>query len=249
MSREIKTTRNYEQFTLLDGNRKINHLKVEKLKKSMMNNYVPAPIIVNNKNEIIDGQHRFEAIKSLNLALYYCSIGRIGIEETRVLNMNGVPWKNKEHLHSYMTKEKKEYPDYYQGRPYHQFHYIQTAYKIHFQVIMTLIHDSPYLSRHGELFKEGKLRIHNFAKLENDAKFINSMKDYHKKWRNRFFQNAMSTIMSQSEFSRERWMRKMSMRHAKLLRNTTKTDYINNMEEVYNWQERVKVTFNRQING
>jgi len=55
--------------------------------------------------------------------------------------------------------------------------------------------------------------------------------------------------MSQSEFSRERWMRKMSMRHAKLLRNTTKTDYINNMEEVYNWQERVKVTFNRQING
>jgi len=245
MIKEIKTTRNYDQFTFMDDNRKINHLKVEILKKSMAKDgYSPVPIVVNYKNEVIDGQHRLEAAKSLKLALHYFSAGRMGIEETRVLNQNGTPWKNKEHLHTYMVSEKKEYPDSYESKPYHQFNHIKKTYKLHFQIILTLIgiHD---FTVGGELFKEGRLKINNFSKLEKDAKYIHSMKDYHEWWRNRPFMAAMCMVMSQRIFDRDRWIRKVSLNRAKLHRATNKTDYIGHIERVYNWNARNKVTFKR----
>jgi len=249
MNREIKTTKNYDQFTYMDDNRKISSLKVENLKKSMAKNgYIPVPIVVNYKNEVIDGQHRLEAAKSLKMALHYFSAGRMGIEETRVLNMNGTPWKNKEHLHTYMVREKKEHPDSYENQPYHQFSHIKNTYKLHFQIILTLIgiHD---FAVGGELFKEGKLRINNFSKLEEDAKYIHSMKDYHEWWKNRPFMTAMCIIMSQHIFNRDRWIRKVSLNRSKLYRCTNKTDYVGRIEWVYNWNERNKVTFKRIVNG
>jgi hypothetical protein len=248
MVKEIRMTKNYGQFTLLEGNRNINRLKVERLKKSMANNYVPVPIIVNSKNEVIDGQHRLEAVKSLDLALHYYSMGRMGIEETRALNMNGTPWKNNDHLHSYMTREREEHPDSYQDLPYHQFFYIKNTYKLHFQIVLTLIgiHD---FAVGGELFKEGRLKIDNFFKLEKDAKYIHSMKDHYDRWKNRPFMAAMCIVMSQRVFNRDKWIRKLSMNRAKMYRCTNKSDYVVCMEQIYNWNERNKVIFKRTVNG
>ena len=247
MTKEIRKTKNYDQFIFMDDNRKINPTKVERLKKSMTKNgFIPVPIVVNNRNEVIDGQHRLEAAKSLNLALHYFSAGGMGIEETRVLNQNGTPWKNKEHLHTYMVREEKEYPDSYWDQPYHQFFHIQKTYKLHFQIILTLIgvHDFTVGS---ELFKEGRLKINNFSKLEKDAKYLHSMKDYHEWWRNRPFMAAMCVVMSQRIFNRDRWIRKVSLNRTKLYRCTNKTDYIGRIEWVYNWNDRNKVTFKRII--
>jgi len=249
MNKEIKTTKNYDQFTFMDDNRKINRLKVEKLKKSMAKNgFIRVPIVVNDRNEVIDGQHRLEAAKSLELALHYFSAGRMGIEETRVLNMNGDVWKNKEHLHTYMVREKKEYPDSHEEQPYHQFSYIRKTYKLHFQIILTLIGIHDYAVG-GELFKEGNLKIDNFSKLEKDAEYIHSMKDYHEWWKNRAFMAAMCIVMSQRSFNRDRWVRKAALNRAKLYRCTNKTDYVSRIEWVYNWNERKKVTFKRTVNG
>ena len=61
MIREIKTTRNYGQFRFMKGNRDVSSLHLERLIASMREKYVPTPIIVNKDNEIIDGQHRFNA--------------------------------------------------------------------------------------------------------------------------------------------------------------------------------------------
>ena len=67
MKKTIRVTKNYEQFGYKFGNRKVemnpNHVK--KLVKAMSENYIPIPIMVNSNFEVLDGQHRLEAIKQL----------------------------------------------------------------------------------------------------------------------------------------------------------------------------------------
>ncbi|MBC8147318.1 MAG: ParB N-terminal domain-containing protein, partial [Bacteroidetes bacterium] len=69
--KKIYKTKNYEKFKFMVGNRPINSAHTAKLIESIKGKYLFNPIIINEKWEIIDGQHRFEAIKQLNLPLYF----------------------------------------------------------------------------------------------------------------------------------------------------------------------------------
>lgn len=66
----IYETNEYGLFKNLSGNRFVDHSG--KIAESMKERgLLLAPIIVNEKKEIIDGQNRFEACKKLNLPVYY----------------------------------------------------------------------------------------------------------------------------------------------------------------------------------
>ena len=69
---EILRTRNYDQFNFKKENREINYNKVLSLKSKLLEDGRQImPIICNTKKEIIDGQHRFEALKELNWDVMY----------------------------------------------------------------------------------------------------------------------------------------------------------------------------------
>ena len=72
---------NYAQFQPIDGNRTILQHHLKRLKKSMEENFLISPILVNEKMEIIDGQHRFEAAKSLGLPIYFFIVQGYGLSE------------------------------------------------------------------------------------------------------------------------------------------------------------------------
>src|ERR1035437_11165787 len=71
---EVLETYKYEQFIRDDKNRPIHEEKVHffmkqfKLGKFFMKEF---PIIVDNQFLILDGQHRYEALKRLELPLYF----------------------------------------------------------------------------------------------------------------------------------------------------------------------------------
>lgn len=52
-------------------NRSINARRVAKKKESIEQIQLQQPIIVNKRYEVVDGQHRFEALKELGLPVYY----------------------------------------------------------------------------------------------------------------------------------------------------------------------------------
>ena len=66
-SSQVYTTTDYFLFKPIEGNRHKNLLHLSRLKKSISANYLFTVIIVNEKYEIIDGQHRFQCIKDLKL--------------------------------------------------------------------------------------------------------------------------------------------------------------------------------------
>lgn len=96
-------TYNYSIFKYIDTNRKINNSLVQKLIVSIQSiGYIKArPIIVDKNMTIIDGQHRFEACKRLNIPIHYETSSVDMTKAMIALNMNQQIWKLNEYVESY----------------------------------------------------------------------------------------------------------------------------------------------------
>ena len=67
----VGVTHDYEMFKFLDTNREPNSRIIAKLEKSIQEHGVQIPIIVNKEKEIVDGQHRFWALRKLGYKIPY----------------------------------------------------------------------------------------------------------------------------------------------------------------------------------
>ena len=67
----IYKTHLYHAFSFLNVNRPLNEKKITSLKENIKENGLIIPITVNPKFQIIDGQHRFEALKELGYDIEY----------------------------------------------------------------------------------------------------------------------------------------------------------------------------------
>ena len=99
-------TNDYKLFKIVDLNRTIQTWHIEKIKKSIQKVWYLKynPIIVNDKYEIIDGQHRFMACVSLNLPIEYV-IENGDIDEVMVqLNSTQKEWTLTDFIDFYASK-------------------------------------------------------------------------------------------------------------------------------------------------
>ena len=64
-------TRNYDRFKFVESNRDINDNNVNKIEQSILEIGIQVPIVVNDKYEIIEGQHRFIALRRNKLVVPY----------------------------------------------------------------------------------------------------------------------------------------------------------------------------------
>ena len=96
----IYETDNYDKFKIIDGNRPIEHAKkiIESIKEIGM---LWQPVLVNERFEIIDGQGRYLASKTLGRKILYVVQPGLTIKHARCLNENSTIWKIKDYIHSY----------------------------------------------------------------------------------------------------------------------------------------------------
>lgn len=106
----VHTTTNYDSFSHLLGNRHIKMEAVEGLKRSMENTgIIPMPIIVNERNEIIDGQHRAAAISLLGGTVYYIIVPGLTLQDCVTINCEQHSWKTMDFVYTYA---EQHYPQY-----------------------------------------------------------------------------------------------------------------------------------------
>lgn len=106
-------TLDYSIFKFMASNRGINEGLVKRLITSIKKiGYIEGkPIIVNQDMVIVDGQHRFEACKRLQLPIHY-SISNVSSEEAMIhLNMNQQIWRLEDYIHSWANRGKQVYKD------------------------------------------------------------------------------------------------------------------------------------------
>lgn len=108
---KVYVTEDYSVFNQLNGNRKVIPRHINEIVNSIQKNgYYPVPILVDNDYTIIDGQHRFEALKQLNLPVYYVKNGFID-NDCIELNTNSKNWNVVDYVKFYATKGLKDYQD------------------------------------------------------------------------------------------------------------------------------------------
>lgn len=106
----IYTTDNYYQFKKLMNNRDVRSGGVKNIIDSINTiGYVTNPIIVNEKHEVIDGQHRLEALKALGMKVDYIVAEGAGIEECRLMNRKQGNWTTMDYLKSYARGGNENY--------------------------------------------------------------------------------------------------------------------------------------------
>jgi len=176
-SNQVHTTNDYFIFKPIDGNRNKNLLHINRLKKSMAKNYLYTIITVNEKHEIIDGQHRFDVIQELNLPLHYVVCNGYGLNEVHILNQNSKTWNADDYLEGYCNLG---YNDYIQ---YKEF---KDEYKIgHFEC-MSILSDN-ITKKHVENFYKGEFKITNYAKGCDTINKIFMLANYYEGYKRRSF--------------------------------------------------------------
>lgn len=106
----VYQTTDYEMFKFLKGNREINKTNEKNLEKNFGENgenYVMNPIIVNEKMEIIDGQHRFTALKKIGKPIHYIVVKGVGGDAAQRMNQVSLRWS----LLNYVKYHKETDPN------------------------------------------------------------------------------------------------------------------------------------------
>lgn len=98
------------RFKLIDGNRTDWELRAKNIAKSVEKvGYIPAPIIVNEKYEIIDGQARFTYCKQTKTPITYLVINGLTIDDCIAMNTSTTRWKLADYIESYAKRGWSDY--------------------------------------------------------------------------------------------------------------------------------------------
>lgn len=127
----IQVTRDYDRFQLMESNREQSRGHVEALKaafEEMGNLTRVQPILVNERMEIIDGQHRFTACKELEEPIYYTQVSGLGVRDARQMNILHRNWQLADYARSYAIGGDANYQRYLQLLDQHEFGHSVTLY-------------------------------------------------------------------------------------------------------------------------
>lgn len=106
----METTKNYDEFKLLSLNRHLDRRHINELKNSISKNgyLMSNPIIVNKDMEIIDGQHRFIALKEQGMDVPYVVLDR-DYDTIIDLNTTQRKWQIQDYINYYCEKDKNKH--------------------------------------------------------------------------------------------------------------------------------------------
>lgn len=99
----------YEMFKTLPGNRVDAELRAKALIPKLKEFGQLEPITVNERMEVIDGQARLSALKSLKMPVEYRIKAGIGYEECIVMNTSQKNWKIEDYIKSYASMGMPSY--------------------------------------------------------------------------------------------------------------------------------------------
>lgn len=247
---QVNQTNDYSMFKTLDGNRNVNKLHVNRLKESFKKAYLLSPIIINLRNQIIDGQHRFEAAKALGLPIYYIICDDYGLEEVQILNTNMKNWKKEDYLHAYCDLKKPEYLQFRNFmRRYPDFGIAAC------EVLLTGMQNGKQRTdtnreftsnKSGKYtikyFEQGDLVIPDYDYSIECAEKILMIKPYYEGYNRPSFVRAMHGIFKIEYYNHAKFVDRLKASPTALQHCANVTQYKLMIEDVYNFRSREKVS-------
>ena len=244
---EIKETTRYDSFKKLSGNRGINSKNLNQLIDSIkQHNHLPLhPIIVNTEMFVIDGQHRLEAAKKLNVPVHYIISGET--EEKALynhlisVNVNQKKWSLEDFFHLYAEK--------YNKIDYKEFLDLMKLLNLRPKGLIGLLY-GPQTGKLIEEMKRGELKMP--SDKESTSHICNSylaFKEFVEQrkikplsmFTTHHFTYAYRMIMINESCDIRIFFNKLENRWFDLHPQGTAKDYFNMLISIYNWKNGNKI--------
>ena len=236
----ILKTKNYEMFIFREDNReKIERNHVEKIRKSIQarNMLEFRPILVNEKMEVMDGQHRLLAAKALGVDIYYQVEKSLTHHDIIILN-NSKPWGINDYMNFYIKNDYEEY------KKLAEFVKLK---KITLRIALTLTSGDSHEAKRK--FREGEYKFNNEL-FEDDyevcwltIQHIKKSLGYTNFTESAKFWKALLFVVRHDRFNNEKWFSNLKMKIEALGARAEFKDYVKLFQNVYNWHNQDKINF------
>lgn len=232
--KNIEMTENYEMFSKIPGNRAVDELHVQRLMDAMSKEDLFTPILVNTNMAVVDGQHRLEARKRLQLIVPYLVVGDYGLGQVQALNSRQKAWSISDYTDSYIQLGIKDYAIY---------RWFIDTYKLPHIVSVSLLASSE-IDGHGlsEMFKSGGLKVIGLGRAKEVASTLCEMYEHFPSAKERNFIVAFLKCLAKAEFKLSRFQDKLAAHPFLFKKQATMTQYLSMIEEIYNYKSRDKVS-------
>lgn len=244
---QVYQTNDYDRFSLLKGNRVVNRLHIERLKKSFKESYLLAPILVNEKYEIIDGQHRFHAARDLDLPINFIIEPNYSLREVQLLNSNMKNWKKIDYLNAFcdlgyqeylkMRDFMEEFPDF--GISAAEAFLTNNSGGANNKVKEKI--DGKEVSN-AKLFEYGGLVIDDLSLAYENASKVMQIKPYYEGYNRTIFVGAMLHLFRNKHYDHSQMIARLKSNPGMIDHRTNITQYKLLLEQIYNFRSRNKVS-------
>lgn len=218
-------TEDYSAFLLLPGNRHIDQSQVKKLMKDMTekgNLIDKFPIWVNERMEVLDGQHRLEALKRLGWPVVY-EVKDMTVAEVRALNSSHKNWSWRDYAISYSDLGNENYT---------RFLNLVQHFNLGFSIIIHYAESGTNRGRSGVFYSgeyvlKDQKRAYDLLKQYSE---VSEAADHH----SRNFAYAMRDVMKNENYDHKRMVEKMRKYGNRLKQYANMPDYQRAIEDIYN---------------
>lgn len=245
---KIYETKNYDMFKYRDDNRDVKDEKgklirphhVEHLMETISKIGQRQPISVDSENYVIDGQHRIEACRQLNIPITYIIDNRktstndlieIQIKEEWTLKERAISFSIDDDNYQWYNIFAKKYPEF-----------------SHTLKVQMLTNTPDRNQKLEDDFRVGKFKVKSYNKAIETAEMVRKFAVYYPGYKKRGFVSAILHIKEHKDFDLGRMLRKMPILCKQLMDFSKTKEYIQTLEDMYNWKETKKVYFTRQKN-
>lgn len=183
------------------------------------------PILVNENMEVIDGQHRLEALRELGESVYYIVADGLRLGDVQTLNTLSRNWGPIDYAKSYIETGNKD----------HQ-HYLDIKAKYHFnhRVILAYIYGDA--GNHNDQFKNGELKAPNIKATYSLLDKLAEVGAYYDRYTSNPFALAYMRIAQHPDYDHNRMLSKMRLRGHLIEDYSLQEDYQRALEAVYNFR-------------
>lgn len=255
----IYITENYSMFGHIGGNRNLDSSNLNKIKQSITKKHIKTNAvicIVDNSDElqplkIIDGQHRFEACKTLNMPVSYVIDDTLDMKtilnDITLLNTASKEWDVSDFMRSEAKKGNENYILY--SKVYTQYDKIFDHEALFFILNNDTNRKYPKVSYPS--FKSGELLFDqsDLNYLTKRLEDISLFNEYSEIGGKRYYQKALNQMINTRGFDPNQMLVKLKTRKSTITKCTTVEGALRQLADIYNWKTQTgKVRFETEGN-
>lgn len=236
-------------FNSIDGNRVPNLQHIRRLTDSLkLHGMKCNPILVNEKMQVIDGQHRLQAAKNVNTFVYYIVVNGYKLQEVHTLNLNQKNWSKRDYMEGYAEMGIESYVKLKEFTQINDDFTFTDSIALCSNITTGTANGIANKFRNNqidkgqiEVFEEGTWVGRDFDLAQQWANKIRMCKPYFEGYNKTIFVGTMIGLLQNNLFDFSEFMHKLRMQPTALFDCANRPQMKALIEEIYNYKSRNKV--------